>query len=140
VLGILLGVGVVTAFVFLGSEDTIDAPRISGADGPAAGPAPAQPPVPPAPVVRVVNGGPPPAGPVLLRFRRDQQVRFRVLTDSPIVVEVPEYGVSERVAQRRTLSFRANRIGRFGVIVAASGTSIAELRISRGAAAGRESR
>jgi hypothetical protein len=30
VLGIVLGVAVVSAFVFLGSEDTIDAPRISG--------------------------------------------------------------------------------------------------------------
>lgn len=28
-LGIVLGVGIVTAFVFLGSEDTIDAPRIN---------------------------------------------------------------------------------------------------------------
>ena len=28
-LGIILGVGIVTAFLFLGSEDTIDAPRVS---------------------------------------------------------------------------------------------------------------
>lgn len=28
VLGLILGVAIVTAFVFLGSEDTIDAPRI----------------------------------------------------------------------------------------------------------------
>lgn len=28
-LGIVLGVGIVTAFVFLGSENTIDAPRIN---------------------------------------------------------------------------------------------------------------
>lgn len=27
-LGLVLGVGIVTAFVFLGSEDTIDSPRI----------------------------------------------------------------------------------------------------------------
>jgi hypothetical protein len=32
VLGIVLGVAVVSGFVFLGSEDTIDAPRISGID------------------------------------------------------------------------------------------------------------
>ena len=139
-LGIVLGIGVVTAFVFLGSEETIDAPRVSDGDGPAASPAPAQPPASPLPVVRVVNGESPPAGPVLLRFRRGQQVRFRVLTDSPIVVEIPDYGISERVGQRRTLSFRANRSGRFGVIVAASGTGVAEMRISRGAAAARESR
>ncbi|HEX7059186.1 MAG TPA: hypothetical protein VF176_04975 [Solirubrobacterales bacterium] len=31
-LGLVLGIAVVAAFVFLGSEDTIDAPRISGVD------------------------------------------------------------------------------------------------------------
>jgi len=30
VLGILLGLGIVTAFVFLGSEQAIDAPSLSG--------------------------------------------------------------------------------------------------------------
>ncbi len=28
-IGLILGIGIVTAFVFLGSEDTIDAPRIN---------------------------------------------------------------------------------------------------------------
>jgi hypothetical protein len=28
-LGVLLGLAVITAFVFLGSEDTIDAPRVT---------------------------------------------------------------------------------------------------------------
>jgi hypothetical protein len=32
VVGLILGVGVCAAFVFLGSEGTIDAPRISGVD------------------------------------------------------------------------------------------------------------
>ena len=36
-LGVLLGIGIVTAFVFFGSEGTIDAPRID--QGPAPHPA-----------------------------------------------------------------------------------------------------
>lgn len=32
VVGIVLGLGIVSAFVFAGSEGSIDAPRISGAD------------------------------------------------------------------------------------------------------------
>lgn len=32
VLGIVLGLGVAAGFVFLGSEDTVDAPRIHGVD------------------------------------------------------------------------------------------------------------
>lgn len=31
-LGLVLGLGIVTAFVFLGSEDAIDAPRIQGSE------------------------------------------------------------------------------------------------------------
>ncbi|HSK49408.1 MAG TPA: hypothetical protein VK889_02815 [Solirubrobacterales bacterium] len=34
VLGIVLGLGVATAFVFIGSEDTVDAPQVRG-DAPA---------------------------------------------------------------------------------------------------------
>lgn len=32
VLGIVLGLGVAAGFVFIGSEDTVDAPRIQGVD------------------------------------------------------------------------------------------------------------
>ncbi len=32
-LGIVLGLAIVVVFVFLGSEGTIDAPRVSGANG-----------------------------------------------------------------------------------------------------------
>lgn len=33
-LGLVLGIGIVTAFVFLGSEETIDAPRVQGTEQP----------------------------------------------------------------------------------------------------------
>ena len=42
-LGILLGLAIVIAFVFLGSGDTIDDPSLSGQDGTATQQAPAQP-------------------------------------------------------------------------------------------------
>ena len=36
VIGIVLGVGIIVAFVFLGSEETIDAPRLDNTPAPAA--------------------------------------------------------------------------------------------------------
>jgi hypothetical protein len=49
VLGIVLGLGVAAGFVFLGSEDTVDAPRIHGVDAgkPGVGAAPGGPPAEP---------------------------------------------------------------------------------------------
>jgi hypothetical protein len=46
-LGIVLGIAVVAGFVFLGSEGTIDAPRISGVD--TGKPQPREKPLPPSP-------------------------------------------------------------------------------------------
>ena len=75
--------------MFLGSEDTIDAPRISGleaegedrpATGPGAGTSPERPPIA---TVRVSGGAPPPSGPAQLEFRRGAKARFRVVTDAP---------------------------------------------------------
>jgi hypothetical protein len=42
-LGIVLGLAIVIAFVFFGSEDTIDAPSLSGEGGQPAQTAPAEP-------------------------------------------------------------------------------------------------
>jgi hypothetical protein len=128
-LGLLLGVGIVTAFVFLGSETTIDAPRISGVD---AKPRPPKPvPRTATPTVRVIGGAPPPAGPARLRFERGERARFRVSSDIPIDVEIPGYGVRVRVAGEGAISFRADRLGAFPVIVAASHIAIATVRVSR---------
>jgi hypothetical protein len=127
-LGILLGIAVVTAFVFLGSETTIDAPRISGVDtgkGPSGGRKPA-------PLVRVVGGAPPPSGPVRLASELGSTVRFTVDSDAAIGIEVPGYGVSETVdAGRSEVSFRAKKPGQYAVVVAASHIAVATLRVAR---------
>ena len=144
ILGILLGVGIVTAFVFLGSEGTIDAPRIddgSQAAGGKAGrgseragesrPKETQTGGKGVPVVRVIGGAPPPSGPPRLDFKQGGTVRFKIDTDVPIGIEIPGYGISETIDSDSTLSFRATRRGQFPVIVAASHISVASLRIRR---------
>ncbi len=134
-LGVLLGVAVIVAFVFFGSEGTIDAPRISGVDTGKPAPAPKSKPAPkprtlPAiPVVRVIGGAPPPAGPARLRFHRGERIRFRIDTDAPVGIEVPGYGIAETVESGTVVSFKADRAGQFAVVVAASHIGIADLRI-----------
>lgn len=148
-LGIVLGVGIVTAFVFLGSEGTIDAPRISGEGATGTGGAgerqrqrqtseirrqrqrqrgegPAAP-----PVVTVIGGAPPQSGPARLDFKQGQRVRFRIRTDSPVGIEIPGYGISETINSDAVVTFRARRPGQFPVVVAASHIGIASLRIER---------
>lgn len=129
-LGLALGVAVVAGFVFLGSESTIDAPRISGIDtgkpGGGAGPAAI-------PVVRVIGGAPPASGPVLIESSQGRRLRFRVVSDAAIgAIEIPGLGVSEEIGAGSTdIVFRPARPGQFPVIVAASHIGIASLRVSR---------
>lgn len=124
VLGILLGLGVIVAFVFLGSEDTIDAPRISRSDGGGGEDE--------VPVVRIVNGAPPPSGPARLASEQGASVRFTVDSAEPTRLEVPGYGISRAVeAGRSSFSFSAKRPGQYAVIVAGSNIAVATLRISR---------
>jgi hypothetical protein len=141
VVGLVLGIAVVAAFVFLGSEGTIDAPRISGVNTgkPAIKPAPApakpKPAAKPAlshavPKVRVIGGAPPASGPPQLHFKRGHKVRFRVVTDAPIEVEIPGYGIGETVESDSVISFKAPRAGQFPVLVAASHIEIAGLLVS----------
>jgi hypothetical protein len=133
-LGIALGIAIIIVFVFFGSEGTIDAPRISGVNTGKPAPRPRPTPLPPSapiPTVRVLGGAPPPSGPVRLRFRRGEQVRFRILTDAPVGIEIPGYGVDQTVESRALINFRARRAGEFPVIVAASHINVAELRVAR---------
>ncbi len=136
-LGIVLGFAVIIAFVFYGSEGTIDAPRISGVNTgkptsrpkSRSRPAPKRHPVS-IPTVRVISGAPPPMGPTRLHFRRGELVRFRILTDGPIGVEIPGYGIDQTVESSADISFRARRSGQFPVILTVSHINVAELRIA----------
>jgi hypothetical protein len=132
--GVVLGIAVIAAFLFLGSEGTIDAPRISGVDTgkserPRPKPAPKPQPAPRIATVRVIGGAPPPAGPARLRFHQGDRARFRIETDAPVGIEIPGYGIAETVESGTVVSFRAHRSGQFPVVVAASHIGIAELRV-----------
>ncbi len=129
-LGLALGVGVVAAFVFLGSEDTIDSPRISGLET-AASPLHREKGAGRIRAVRVSGGAPPATGPAQLAFSRGERVRFRVLTDIPLAIEIPGYGISRTVEAGDVVSFAADRAGQFPVIVVPSHINIATLRITR---------
>ena len=77
-----------------------------------------------------IGGAPPPAGPARLRFNRGDRVRFRIYTDAPLGIEIPGYGISETVESGTVVSFRADRVGQFPVIVASSHIGIAGLQVS----------
>ena len=135
--GLLLGVGIVIVFVFLGSEDTIDAPRISGIQGEQedqsgrAGERDSdrRPEPPPIATVRVRGGAPPASGPPRLEFRLGSTARFRVVSDAPVAIEVLGYRIAETVESAAVISFRASRAGQFPVVVTGSNIGIASLRV-----------
>jgi hypothetical protein len=130
VLGLVLGIGVIVVFVFEGSEQTIDAPRISGVDeetqsGQGSGA------VETVPLVQVIDGKPPPSGPVRLDFRQGQQARFLVGSNAEIEIEIPGYGVSQSVGPGRTLvAFDARKAGQYPVVVAATKIDVASMRVT----------
>jgi hypothetical protein len=139
VVGLVLGIAVVAAFVFLGSEGTIDAPRISGvntgkpapAAKPGVTPKPQAAPAPAIPTVRIVGGAPPPAGPAKLHFKLGERARIQIDTDAPVGIEIPGYGISQTIESDSVLSFKAARAGQFPMIVAASHIGVAELSVTR---------
>jgi hypothetical protein len=137
VLGLILGIGIVTAFVFIYSEDTVDAPSISrngagreageGAGGPGAARVA---------TVRVVNGAPPAGGPARLRFREGEEARLRVVSDGFVEVELVGYGITRTVqaGSPALITFKASRPGSFPLVVAASRIGVAEIRVGGPAA------
>jgi hypothetical protein len=132
VLGLLLGLAVIIVFVFEGSEGTIDAPRISGIDtgqrqtGPPLGGATRL------PLVRVIDGMPPPSGPVRLDFKQGSTARFVVDSDQQIGIEITGYGVSRRVGAAQTIvAFRAAKPGQYPVVVSPSHIDVATLHVAR---------
>jgi hypothetical protein len=132
VLGVLLGLAVIVVFVFKGSEGTIDAPRISGIN--TGQPRPGLPlgGGTRLPLVRVIDGMPPPSGPVRLEFKQGGTARFVVDSDQPIGIEITGYGVSRQAATGRTIvAFRAAKPGQYPVVVAPSQIGIATMQVAR---------
>jgi hypothetical protein len=131
-LGVVIGIAVVAGFVFLGSEDTVDAPSISGSvTTQAPPPAPKESGVP---TVRVVGGAPPDSGPPKLEFKQGERVRFKVISDSAVgAVEVIGLGQSKNVPANKpvTFDFPARKAGLFAVVVAASHIAVATLHVAK---------
>lgn len=145
VLGVVLGIGIVTAFVFLYSEQTVDAPSLSdrrnagparggyaqrGSEGGPRGRAQKPPPVR---TVQVIGGAPPETGPAELHYRKDGLVRLRVDSDLTIDLELLGYGISRTVdaGQPELIRFRATKAGNFPLIVTASHIDVARITVGR---------
>jgi hypothetical protein len=139
VLGIILGVGVVVVFVFVYSEQTVDAPSISGIakenggqrgdrqshrTGPSGGQTPAA-------TIRVIGGAPPPSGPPVLQYRKGDQVRLQIISDETVLLQALGLGISVTApaGQAVTREFKASRTGDFPLVVAASHIDVARIAI-----------
>jgi hypothetical protein len=135
VLGLILGVGIVTAFVFIYSEETVDAPSISrnGAAGGARGGGGGK--LAPAPVatVRVINGAPPARGPAKLHYKQDEVARLRVISDGTVGVELTGYGIARTVEADKPalIRFKASKPGNFPLVVSASHIDVAQITVGR---------
>jgi hypothetical protein len=136
-LGVIIGVGVVVAFVFFLSEQTVDAPSLS-TDGrehsqraqgqPKRSPAPAEPPVA---TVRIVGGAPPHGGPAELDYAVGDRIRLSVVSDETLAVELTGYGLTRTVvaSQPTEIDVEASRAGTFGLIVADSHIDVARITV-----------
>jgi hypothetical protein len=135
VLGLILGVGIVTGFVFIYSEETVDAPSISSEEGSGGAGGEGQGSSSPSPVttVRVIDGLPPASGPAELRYRRDELVRLRVVSDGTVGVKLMGYGIDRTIAagEPALIRFRASKPGNFPLVVTESLIHIARLTVGR---------
>jgi hypothetical protein len=139
VLGILLGVGVVVVFVFVYSEQTVDAPSISGSAKERSGqngrrkshPSRPSSPQPPVATVRVIGGAPPPSGPPVLKYRKGDHVRLRIISDQTELLQALGLGidVTAPAGQPVTREFKASKTGDFPLVVAASHIDVARISI-----------
>ena len=133
VLGLIVGVGIVTAFVFVYSEQTVDAPSISGngGDGQARRGGAGKPSPPPVATVRVIDGAPPASGPAQLHYGKGDLVRLRVISNGTVGVELMGYGI-DRTIEAGTpamISFKASKPGNVPLVVTASHIGVAEIRV-----------
>jgi hypothetical protein len=133
VLGLILGVGIVTGFVFIYSEETVDAPSISaeGGGGEGRGEVQGSDSPSPAATVRVIDGAPPASGPAELHYRRDEVVRLRVVSDRTVGVELIGYGIDRTIAAGKPalIRFKASKPGNFALVVTASRIDLARVTV-----------
>ena len=133
-LGVILGAGIVTAFVFWGSEDAIDNAAIGNGNGTKAHHAPAGP--PPIQTVHVIGGAPPETGAPTFDYRPGDRVRLRIESDGTVALEVVGLGIDRTVTggQPTLIEFKATKAGNFPIIVTASHIGVANVRVGMGGA------
>src|SRR5215212_9888723 len=137
-LGLILGVGIVTAFVFLGSEGTIDSPSLggqaggesgggSGANGGAGETATRS----CGATIHVTGGAPPESGPAQVECRQGDRARLQVVSDMAIDVELVGYGITRTIpaGEAIPIEFTASKPGNFPLIVVDSPVGVAEVRV-----------
>jgi hypothetical protein len=146
VLGVVVGVGVIVAFVFFLSEQTVDAPSLSGTR-PAAGanhggggtrqrhqgPGQSQQPGTPEIVtVRIIDGGPPPSGPAELQYKTGDEIRLSVLSNTSVDVELTGYDLARTIPadEPTEIDVRAKRPGTFALILADSHIDVARISVT----------
>jgi hypothetical protein len=147
VLGVVLGVGVIVAFVFFLSEQTVDAPSLSGTH-PAGGAKPGgggasrqshqgptqrrQPRAPGIATVRIIEGGPPASGPAELQYKVGDEIRLSVVSDTSVDVELTGFGLAQTIPadEPTAIDARAKRPGTFALIVADSHIDVARISVS----------
>jgi hypothetical protein len=154
-IGILLGLGVLVYFVFVHSEGTIDAPKVTGSGSgqtlPGEGSAPEHPGSPeepaeeaqktkskpkpqkkPVPVVKVIGGAPPiGAGPKQLNFTKGEKVRFEIDTNEPFTFEIKGLGITQSIEKSSVIAFKATKAGQFPVISTTTLIGVADLLIKK---------
>jgi hypothetical protein len=146
VLGVVVGVGVIVAFVFFLSEQTVDAPSLSGTrpaagakhdDGatrqPHQGPGQTrQPGAPEIATVRIIDGGPPASGPAELQYKTGDGIRLSVLSNTSVDVELTGYGLARTIPadEPTEIDVRAKRPGTFALIVADSHIDVARISVT----------
>jgi hypothetical protein len=136
--GLILGIGVVVVFVFVYSEQTVDAPSVSnhartttrgGGQGGGGGDRPTPPPIA---TVRVVGGAPPAAGPAELDYEKGDLIRLRIVTDQTLSLQLLGYGppFTAPGGQPTVRRFEASKAGDFGLVVLPSHIDVARISVS----------
>jgi hypothetical protein len=132
-IGLLLGIGAVILFVFVFSDDTVDAPAV---DEPAAietTTSTTTTTTEKAPVTTIeIVGGEPKGGVEELEVNKGDQVKFKVVSDAASEVHVHGYDLFENVEAGGSVSFSfvAEIDGIFDVELEDTATQIAELRVN----------
>lgn len=141
IIGLVLGIAAVVLFLFVLSDDTVDAPAVDETtqvettitgEEPEKKDPPAEPPPEPPLLTINVAGGQPEGGVQTIETEKGQEIAFQVRADAPEHVHVHGYDLFEDVEPGRPakFSFVAEIDGIFEVELEDSAVPILELRVT----------